>query len=93
MKVKTIIGIGILTIILAFFTVKFKEKIFCPYCKHVFTIIEVQKTNRTEFKTDWLGCKHCKRVFAYNYDDELEKAYKCSYDLHGNFHSEVVTLK
>ena len=93
MKPIVLISAVIGTILLAFIIINNKEKIFCPYCKHFFTIVEVRRSDRQYLKTDWLGCSHCKKVFGYNYDGELEKAYKSSYDYDGNFHSEVVMLE
>lgn len=86
-KITTLIAATV--IILMLFLVTFKESIFCPYCSHFFTIVKIRQTDKLKFKTDWLGCSHCKKVFAYTYNGEVEKAYKST----GTFSYKEVNLE
>lgn len=87
MKTKTkiiISSIAIISVIVLLIVSLNKEHIFCPHCYHIFTIVEVQKTDRSELKTDWLGCTNCRKVFVYNWDGKVEKAWKFYRDSNGD---------
>ncbi len=77
MNKKILIGsviAGVVVVILALFAI-FKTSIMCPYCNHIFTVIEVRKSDKVSLKSEWLGCTNCKTVYGYCYDGHVTKAY------------------